>query len=469
MVGASLARVLVPRRSPAERANPRGSVLPRLLARERREPGRLPLLCVRLALPLTLLLAPSRAAPSGLELIRGLGARPMAMGGAYTAVADDAFAVYYNPAGLAQVRGNLFHVDYTVVAPQVELRRGAGPGEAVLDRWVKAPVLAFALDLSGTLRLPPRLVFGLNAYITDNMKNAWKIRYGSQRHDIYYPVYGDMHEEQGLGIWACLGFQVLPWLLVGGGVNFQLHAKEVYGELAVDARLRPVEELSKIMIDVTTEVYPMLGVLLKPLPRLRLGFTWREASDFKFGVTGIGATGKIVIGPDRVVEVPLVVPVPLQSHYRPTQLAAGVSYRPVDALLLAADLAYQDWSTYADNAARVPEPPLRGTLVPRVGAEAAAARNLVVRAGYAYQPSPLEQQAPGQETNYVDNPVHMLSLGLGFTWQVLGFPREPAQLSAFYQLYVLVPRTFQNVHPGGPPLTSSGVFHCFGLGLRFLL
>jgi len=34
----------------------------------------------------------------------GTGARPLGMGGAYTAVSDDAFALLYNPAGLAQVR-----------------------------------------------------------------------------------------------------------------------------------------------------------------------------------------------------------------------------------------------------------------------------------------------------------------------------------------------------------------------------
>jgi hypothetical protein len=34
----------------------------------------------------------------------GVGARAMGMGGAYTAVSDDAAAIYYNPAGLAQMR-----------------------------------------------------------------------------------------------------------------------------------------------------------------------------------------------------------------------------------------------------------------------------------------------------------------------------------------------------------------------------
>jgi long-subunit fatty acid transport protein len=37
----------------------------------------------------------------------GMGARPMAMGGAFSAVADDESALLYNPAGLATLDG--FH------------------------------------------------------------------------------------------------------------------------------------------------------------------------------------------------------------------------------------------------------------------------------------------------------------------------------------------------------------------------
>jgi long-subunit fatty acid transport protein len=36
----------------------------------------------------------------------GMGARALGMGGAFVAVADDANAIYYNPAGLANVEGH---------------------------------------------------------------------------------------------------------------------------------------------------------------------------------------------------------------------------------------------------------------------------------------------------------------------------------------------------------------------------
>ena len=94
---------------------------------------------------------------------------------------------------------------------------------------------------------------------------------------------------------------------------------------------------------------------------------------------------------------------------------------------------------------------------------------LALRGGYYFSPSPLSQQKRGYPVNLIDNDVHSLSFGIGYTWQIFGFPKKPAGLSAVYQLQILVPRTFHNVHPGETDLRSSGYFHNFGFGLQFHL
>jgi hypothetical protein len=53
---------------------------------------------------------PARALETASFLNVGVGARGLAMGGAYTALADDADAIYWNPAGLAQVAGHEFQI-----------------------------------------------------------------------------------------------------------------------------------------------------------------------------------------------------------------------------------------------------------------------------------------------------------------------------------------------------------------------
>ena len=50
---------------------------------------------------------------NGSDLGLGVGARAMSMGGAFSALADDASALYWNPAGMTNMKNGeeMFHVD----------------------------------------------------------------------------------------------------------------------------------------------------------------------------------------------------------------------------------------------------------------------------------------------------------------------------------------------------------------------
>src|SRR5206468_1572613 len=74
----------------------------RFMRRCRREPA-VALTLLILALPGTALAAPGETGFAFLKL--GVGARPMALGRAYVALADDPTAIYWNPAGLAAISG----------------------------------------------------------------------------------------------------------------------------------------------------------------------------------------------------------------------------------------------------------------------------------------------------------------------------------------------------------------------------
>ncbi|HHZ20164.1 MAG TPA: hypothetical protein GX391_06630 [Firmicutes bacterium] len=86
------------------------------------------------ALVLLLSLAGVAAAES-----RGFGARALGMGGAFTAVADDATAAYWNPAGLSQVR-------YVSVTPSLGLK--GDPKEALdgLDLYDQSQLPALTTE-----------------------------------------------------------------------------------------------------------------------------------------------------------------------------------------------------------------------------------------------------------------------------------------------------------------------------------
>jgi len=158
---------------------------------------------------------------------------------------------------------------------------------------------------------------------------------------------------------------------------------------------------------------------------------------------------------------PLVIPV--NSHFRPLQAALGLSYYLLEnKLLLAYDATYSDWRPYKDEmGVSDPNPKLKEVFIHRFGLEYRPLKDLALRAGYGFKPSPLEQQS-GTWVNYMDNDVHVLSGGAGYTFSSLKYP---VGISLYYQYFYLEPRTLQNVHPGEPPLTSSGFFHSFGGGV----
>lgn len=393
---------------------------------------------------------------------RGIGARAISMGGAFTGVADDESALYYNPAGMIQVDGHRAHMEYMLVFPRVYLQRGSGPKEVYLDKTIEAPVLGIILDISRRWKFSRKVRVGFISCFSDNFKVAGKMRYGTF-YDPYYPLYGDSSADQMLSAWVNGAVEIFPWLFVGGGFTFGTNGSNVDLRMALDpSTFDLVVTRSKVTWQMTTEIQPMFGFLVKPLARLRIGFVFRKGMKLLFN-NGINIPASIVVD-SEIVPFPIPINVPVHSHYRPLQYALGASYKLKDNLLLAFDVTYYDWRQYKDEAERFLDPPMKAVWVPRFGIEYFPTAHLALRTGYGYKPSPLKQQR-GTWVNYADNDVHAFSCGAGYFWNPFGLFKRPAEFALFYQFSYLVPRTFQNVHQGGPELRSSGYSQSFGCGV----
>ncbi len=392
---------------------------------------------------------------------QGMGARAIAMGGAFTGIADDGAALYYNPAGMAQGAGHRSHMEYVFVFPRVYVQRGKDK-EVYLDKPIKAPLLGIVLDISRHWHMSRKIRCGFISYFPDNFKSAAKMRYGSF-YDPYYPLYGDSTANQMLSSWINAAVEIFPWLLVGGGFTFGTHGSYVNLQPALDpATMNPVKERSKVTWKMTTEIEPMYGILVKPTERLRIGCVFRKGIKVLFS-NGIQVSPHIVRD-DSIQSLPIPINVFIHSHYRPLQYAVGASYLVKEGLLIGFDITYYDWRQYKDESERRLNPPMKDLVVPRVGVEYVPLPNLALRAGYGYKPSPLGQQ---KETwvNYLDNNVHVVSIGLGYSLNPYGIFTSPAEVSFFYQLSYLEPRTFENVHQGQPSLRSSGYMQSVGFSI----
>ncbi|MBM3740042.1 MAG: hypothetical protein FJW39_30160 [Acidobacteria bacterium] len=94
------------------------------------------------------------------------GARAQGMGGAFASLADDASAIFFNPAGIAFLRGANFQMDNLVVAGQFRfIPSDPPPGAAVPEK-----------GFSGTIRQP--FIPVANIYFTHRLNDKWAVGFG---------------------------------------------------------------------------------------------------------------------------------------------------------------------------------------------------------------------------------------------------------------------------------------------------
>lgn len=202
----------------------------------------------------------------GAFLRMGVGSRALGMGGAFVAVADDATASYWNPAGLSLVRELQISAAYTALS---------------LGREYSFAGIAVPLGAWGTM--------GAN-WMNFGVKNI------DGRDQIGLPTGTFSNNEQALLL--TYGVQLLPGLAVGGGIKLLRHtlaANSAYGYgydagllltpapfFALGANIQNLQtHLAWNTPGRTRELFPQvarLGLQLRPVPFLRLSADYEISS-----------------------------------------------------------------------------------------------------------------------------------------------------------------------------------------------
>lgn len=127
---------------------------------------------------ITLLVSVSTAFAGNVETF-GIGSRATALGGAYTATADDPFAAYYNPAGLSQIDKHYVAAGVHIVDPSLKIK-GYKVYSRMTDGNVFGPV--DVSDSSDTLLVPhlgyaqpinDKISIGVAAYVPFGLDITW--------------------------------------------------------------------------------------------------------------------------------------------------------------------------------------------------------------------------------------------------------------------------------------------------------
>jgi len=316
----------------------------------------------------------------------GTGARPLAMGGAYTAVSDDAFALVYNPAGLAEMRrkeiaigihyrsDEITNTYQGLSAAQSNSHASLGHIAAVYPypTYRGSLVLAFGVFQAGTSNLESVK----NAYLSDipaTTENNYV-----QSGTIYQYTVG-------------CGFDLSPRLALGA--SFVLWDESVDFIDRID--YADVDSAAFWKDDVRMDLDGVsfnIGLLMRINERVRVGFSFTSPAWLSYDGDGITTyDGTYTAGGGWTTDPGYGV---IDEEYTlPMKFAGGLALR-LPVVTLAADLSYTDYSQTEYNGLAITselDPGMEHVLAEswnfRLGAEVTLPQAPVrFRAGFAYAP-----------------------------------------------------------------------------------
>jgi long-chain fatty acid transport protein len=361
---------------------------------------------VRTGLATALALAATPAlATNGMRMI-GFGPVQTAMGGASAAAPLDSATIVTNPAGLSAL-GSRTDLSGSYFNPSVEYEAtGAASGSAMSsDRGASyIPTVGLVNPVSD------QLTVGLAAVGVSGMG----VDYGA---DLYggntFTSYMNMR------IAPAASYRLAKGLSVGVAANL-MYATMKYA-VAGGMGMLPRDTQGAFGYGAT------VGLTYSPIDMLTLGLAYESKSTFQSFAWNVPAhTLHLPDGTGGVVDAQVPGGKEKLDFDQPQMVTLGAAVRPVEMLLLVADVEWIDWSQ--TNGAAKPEfttnPQLTGAqswdmrwsdqYVLKVGAELAATRSLRLRAGYNYGKMPLDASRAFENIAFPAVAEHHFTAGAGY-------------------------------------------------------
>ncbi len=192
-----------------------------------------------------------------------------------------------------------------------------------------------------------------------------------------------------------IAYAVNEWLSVGVGFSFGV------GRLGFQSKINnllPRAGDGGLSLESWDEAFGgNIGFLLRPIPKLRLGFLYQSEEDYKFGfrphVTGLGPVSEVIrqrIGGTKI-NIPL---------NEPQRITASALYEVTSYLSLMGNVGWQNWSAFGEfpvgisaQNQRTVEANLKfsDTCQIAIGEQFRFAKNFLWSAGFAYDSAPVSK------------------------------------------------------------------------------
>ncbi|MFH2030347.1 MAG: porin [Bacteroidota bacterium] len=337
-------------------------------------------------------------------------ARAMGMGHAFVGLANDASAIYFNPAGLANLKGTNVLFGTTFIMPTMDFT-----GPTPLTTTTSSVEKTFTpINLYGTYSMDNGLSFGIGVFNPYGLGSEWA-------DDWIGKALAIETELRTFYINPTVAYKVSDNLSVGVGFDY------IISNIIMSRRITSVPGVpvpTNIKMDLEGDgkaAYTFnFGVLFQATKDLSVGLAYRHSAEIEFD-------GEVKFS-DLSVGIPQIDPI-LAGAFKtskgaakitmPYDLRVGLSYNAMTNLIVNADFQYVGWESYKELKATFDNPTYdmaspknwENSMGIKVGGEYTMDA-FAFRAGYVFDGNPIP-------TKYMDPSLpgadrHEFTLGLGY-------------------------------------------------------
>jgi len=311
------------------------------------------------------------------------GSKAMAMGGAFTGLANDVSAIYFNPSGITQLSGTNFLVGATLISPSASFR---GPLPSITETKMEKQLFT-PIHFGITHQVNDKLHLGFSVNNNYGLGTKWDKEWIGK----FMAVETNIRTFFFTGV---ASYKVSDILSLGFGYSF------AYGDVLIGkkANLSPfnAEAYLELSGNGTGSGFTA-GLLLTPSKAISIGLSYRSEVriDFTGDATATGAPKQYDgLLPHGAIEAPLTTP---------SNITLGVAIKPNKKLTFTADYQYVGWASYdklevkfndytfpdgTNNTASVRD--YNNTFIARAGMEYLFSKSLALRAGILYDKNPID-------------------------------------------------------------------------------
>lgn len=377
------------------------------------------------------------------------GTRAMGMGGAYVAVATDASAIYFNPAGLAFQKGLNLSIGSLAIFPSSKFTSQAPLPITETKMISNTFIIPNAYAVFATDR---GLAFGIGMFTPFGLGTEWPENWFGRS-------LGVKSDLQTIFVNPTVSYKISENLSVGGGVSYVL-ANVLLDRIVgfpADPPLPAAPDV-KIKLDGSgTGLNFNAGILYRPMPDLSIGLSYRHSTelnldgDMEFGNLPVLYKALFPKGKGTTTVT------------LPYNLQFGGAYQLNNNFTIAADIQYVGWKNYDTLLVRLEKNyPVFGkelkddkdwdnSILLRIGGEYRMGE-MALRAGFIYDRTP--QPDKDVEPMLPDADKVSFTLGLGYKIS------QSISVDVAYQFVKYVDRTVKYPINGFPGtyVTSGNLF-----------